>query len=104
MLSSESLPASSLRFGHHALSCDLQRYEASQASTTKEPATCNLQLATLENVRRQLSQLRSLALLQFNVRRDRFRPEPAHDVIESVRRRIHVRIVDLIRVARENDF
>src|SRR6185503_2490963 len=46
----------------------------------------------------------TLALLQLDVRGDRFRAEFADDVDEAVGGGIDVGIVDLIRVAGENDF
>src|SRR5687767_5319514 len=58
----------------------------------------------LQNIRGQFSQLGTLALLQLNMRTDRFTPELADNIIKTVRGRIHIGIVDLIGIACEDDF
>src|SRR6185312_13918995 len=73
-------------------------------SRSTEHGTRFIYVQISEDVGRQLRQLRPLALLQLNMRRNRFRAETAHDVIETVRRRIHVRIINLVGIAGENDF
>src|SRR5437667_5837342 len=59
--------------------------------------------AFLKNIRRQFGELGAFALLQFDVRGDGLGPELADDVVEAVGRRVHVGIVDLVRVAGENN-
>src|ERR1035437_9461061 len=57
-----------------------------------------------KNIRRQFSQFRTLAFLQFNMRGDGLVAEPADDVIESIRGAVHIRVINLIRVAGKDDF
>jgi hypothetical protein len=52
---------------------------------------------SLENIGSQLGKLGPLAFLEFDVRSDSLRTEPAHQVIETVGRRIHIGVVDLVR-------
>src|ERR1035437_806232 len=57
-----------------------------------------------KNIRSEFSQLGTFALLQFNMRSDGLVAEPADDVIKSIRGAVHIRVINLIRVAGENDF
>src|SRR5437016_6019794 len=56
-----------------------------------------------QDVRRQLGERRALALGERDVPRQALVLELVHDVDEPVAGRVHVRVVDLVRVAGEDD-
>src|ERR1043166_5198759 len=51
-----------------------------------------------------VSEFRAFALLTLDLSGHRYRAEPADNVIESVGGRVHIRIINLVRITSENDF
>src|SRR6266403_747117 len=91
-------PAASARTLRSATMCSI----SSSLTTPPRPLSRELLLrGLLQQIRREFGEFRAFAFLQLDVRRNGFRAELADDVVEAVRGRIHVGIVNLVRVPGE---